>query len=208
MGGWLLGNRLEAGTQRSKAKSWSTSITGLGVLYGCSGAQSSGRGLDRPGGVTAAGSPRHLPIGRRNWASRAAIVLAKPMSTTSTRRRSPANATPGAMARERVSRIAGQRVLRPGVGYWPLTPMGWMGGSERPSLARGDGTPLRGAEPVSDRRPPSLQVALPARPLPKGGGAIRSIGEVFVASAVTGTGSMSIPIPRALEGAASDLSSF
>src|SRR6201982_1958324 len=34
----------------------------------------------------------------------------------------------------------------------------------------------------------------PARSLPKGGGAIRGIGEKFAANPVTGTGSMSVPI--------------
>src|SRR5262245_40619618 len=36
--------------------------------------------------------------------------------------------------------------------------------------------------------------ALPAISLPKGGGAIRGIGEKFAANPVTGTGSMSVPI--------------
>ena len=36
--------------------------------------------------------------------------------------------------------------------------------------------------------------ALPAISLPKGGGAIRGIGEKFGANPVTGTGSMSVPI--------------
>src|SRR6266568_1798897 len=39
-------------------------------------------------------------------------------------------------------------------------------------------------------KPPSL----PAISLPKGGGAIRGIGEKFAANPVTGTGSMSVPI--------------
>jgi RHS repeat-associated protein len=38
-------------------------------------------------------------------------------------------------------------------------------------------------------------VSLPAITMPKGGGAIRSIGETFKANAVTGTGSMSVPLP-------------
>ena len=33
----------------------------------------------------------------------------------------------------------------------------------------------------------------PAIPLPKGGGAIRGIGEKFAANPVTGTGSLSVP---------------
>ena len=48
-----------------------------------------------------------------------------------------------------------------------------------------------------DRQAPSDQkfgVAAPQLSLPKGGGAIRSIGEKFAANPVTGTGSMSVPI--------------
>jgi hypothetical protein len=41
---------------------------------------------------------------------------------------------------------------------------------------------------------PSFQVSAPAINLPKGGGAIRGIGEKFAANPVTGTGSMSVPI--------------
>src|SRR5881296_1511061 len=37
-------------------------------------------------------------------------------------------------------------------------------------------------------------IAAPAISLPKGGGAIRGIGEKFAANPVTGTGSMSVPI--------------
>src|SRR5262249_54362147 len=38
------------------------------------------------------------------------------------------------------------------------------------------------------------QVAVPSISLPKGGGAIRGMGEKFAASPVPGTGSMSVPI--------------
>jgi RHS repeat-associated protein len=41
----------------------------------------------------------------------------------------------------------------------------------------------------------SFQITPPAISLPKGGGAIRGIGEKFSANPVTGTGSMSLPIP-------------
>ena len=41
---------------------------------------------------------------------------------------------------------------------------------------------------------PWASPALPAVSLPKGGGAIRGIGEKFAANPVTGTGSMSVPI--------------
>ena len=37
------------------------------------------------------------------------------------------------------------------------------------------------------------QISAPAISLPKGGGAIRGIGEKFAANPVTGTGSMSVP---------------
>src|SRR5882757_8582157 len=40
----------------------------------------------------------------------------------------------------------------------------------------------------------SFQVSAPSISLPKGGGAIRGIGEKFAANPVTGTGSMSVPI--------------
>lgn len=48
----------------------------------------------------------------------------------------------------------------------------------------------------SDRpaRGRSFSNATPAINLPKGGGAIRGIGEKFAANPVTGTGSMSVPI--------------
>ena len=39
------------------------------------------------------------------------------------------------------------------------------------------------------------QVALPSISLPKGGGAIRGVGEKFATNPVTGTGSMTVPIP-------------
>lgn len=40
----------------------------------------------------------------------------------------------------------------------------------------------------------SFQIRAPSISLPKGGGAIRGIGEKFAANPVTGTGSMSVPI--------------
>lgn len=44
--------------------------------------------------------------------------------------------------------------------------------------------------PVQD----SFQVSAPSISLPKGGGAIRGIGEKFPANPVTGTGSMTVPV--------------
>src|SRR5262249_60271250 len=38
-------------------------------------------------------------------------------------------------------------------------------------------------------------VTLPTAPAPKGGGAIRGIGETFRATLVTGTGSLAVPLP-------------
>ncbi len=38
------------------------------------------------------------------------------------------------------------------------------------------------------------QISVPSISLPKGGGAIRGIGEKFGANPVTGTGSMTVPI--------------
>src|SRR6476661_7830057 len=55
-------------------------------------------------------------------------------------------------------------------------------GSMRSEAARS----ARGQEPFS--------TSAPAISLPKGGGAIRGIGEKFAANPVTGTGSMSVPI--------------
>ena len=46
-------------------------------------------------------------------------------------------------------------------------------------------------EPVRDR---NRLLAPPSVALPKGGGAIRGIGEKFAASPVTGTGTMSVPV--------------
>src|SRR5215470_12224124 len=53
--------------------------------------------------------------------------------------------------------------------------------------------------PVSERsdaatRDDGFSIAAPVVTLPKGGGAIRGIGEKFSANPVTGTGSMSVPI--------------
>jgi hypothetical protein len=60
---------------------------------------------------------------------------------------------------------------------------------------------VRPQSPRSSRNPPKAQsdkdsfaVTPPAIALPKGGGAIRGIGEKFAANPVTGTGSMSVPI--------------
>ena len=48
--------------------------------------------------------------------------------------------------------------------------------------------------PENENREERQQVAPPSISLPKGGGAIRGMGEKFAANPVTGTGSMSVPI--------------
>ena len=62
------------------------------------------------------------------------------------------------------------------------------------SSGRG-GSAERNSEPGSDNNASgSFGVSAPSVTLPKGGGAIRGIGEKFAANPVTGTGSMSVPI--------------
>lgn len=46
----------------------------------------------------------------------------------------------------------------------------------------------------TDSAPTTNQISAPTISLPKGGGAIRGMGEKFAANPVTGTGSMSVPI--------------
>jgi len=48
--------------------------------------------------------------------------------------------------------------------------------------------------PSDKRSPSSVEASTPTIQLPKGGGAIRGMGEKFAANPVTGTGSMSVPI--------------
>src|SRR6187431_3609606 len=48
---------------------------------------------------------------------------------------------------------------------------------------------------TGDREKDNFSVSAPAVSLPKGGGAIRGIGEKFATNPVTGTGSLSVPIP-------------
>src|SRR5262245_40277082 len=50
-------------------------------------------------------------------------------------------------------------------------------------------------EPVKDNGQKDQRFSPPAVSLPKGGGAIKGIGEKFAANPVTGTGSFSIPLP-------------
>src|SRR5688572_23056048 len=50
-------------------------------------------------------------------------------------------------------------------------------------------------EKASNRPEGEQKPAVPSISLPKGGGAIRGMGEKFAANPVTGTGSMTVPIP-------------
>src|SRR5216117_2349476 len=60
-----------------------------------------------------------------------------------------------------------------------------MSTSDEIGLRNGDAVPAGGK---------SFAVSAPAITLPKGGGAIRGIGEKFAANPVTGTGSLNVPI--------------
>ena len=50
------------------------------------------------------------------------------------------------------------------------------------------------SQPDSTSTKDSFQISAPTISLPKGGGAIRGMGEKFAANPVTGTGSMTVPI--------------
>src|SRR5436190_8847935 len=63
---------------------------------------------------------------------------------------------------------------------------------EPSSAAPGASAANRASEPAADAL---SSVALPTITAPRGGGAIRSIGETFRAALVTGTGSLAIPVP-------------
>src|SRR5262249_26544801 len=66
---------------------------------------------------------------------------------------------------------------------WPgVTP-----GERQPSPAAGHDTAPAGT-------PPGSANALPSVALPKGGGAIRGMGEKFDVNPVTGTGTLSVPL--------------
>src|SRR3954447_21555297 len=68
-------------------------------------------------------------------------------------------------------------------------------GSVKTCARRGEMTERQGGNlRNSDKSASSFAVSAPTISLPKGGGAIRGIGEKFAASPVTGTGSMSVPI--------------
>ena len=53
---------------------------------------------------------------------------------------------------------------------------------------------IRDPQQSGDKAERQQPLAVPAITLPKGGGAIRGIGEKFAANPVTGTGSLTVPI--------------
>jgi hypothetical protein len=61
-----------------------------------------------------------------------------------------------------------------------------------PAAPQQAGSPANGASGTSAEN--SFHVMPPSISLPKGGGAIRGMGEKFATNPVTGTGSMSVPI--------------
>src|SRR5437016_3570559 len=71
-----------------------------------------------------------------------------------------------------------------------------MPGSDSPNAAPGAqrGTPTSPQNQGGNGGSGGTVIAPPSMYLPKGGGAIRSMGEKFAANPVTGTGSMSVPI--------------
>ncbi len=67
------------------------------------------------------------------------------------------------------------------------------GGQVPGSIPRG-GNPRSDPNSVSPSNSAASNLAAPSISLPKGGGAIRGMGEKFAANPVTGTGSMTVPI--------------
>ena len=66
---------------------------------------------------------------------------------------------------------------------------------ERQSQVRSESaSSARTHDSGTEQRRESFVVSAPSISLPKGGGAIRGIGEKFAANPVTGTGSMSVPV--------------
>src|SRR5919109_2515723 len=54
---------------------------------------------------------------------------------------------------------------------------------------------MASADKATSRSEGEQRLAAPSISLPKGGGAIRGIGEKFAANPVTGTGSLTVPLP-------------
>jgi hypothetical protein len=68
-------------------------------------------------------------------------------------------------------------------------------------------TPGRAASAPDMAGAPAKNGSLPTLSLPKGGGAIRGIGEKFSANPVTSTGTMTVPISASPDGPGSGRSS-
>jgi RHS repeat-associated protein len=69
--------------------------------------------------------------------------------------------------------------------------------SAEPPAGRQVHRPAQADESSDDRRPQHSSDLLPHVTLPKGGGAIRGIGEKFAVNPATGSGSLSVPLPLA-----------
>ena len=67
-------------------------------------------------------------------------------------------------------------------------------GAPRGAFGRANGAPVASSA-AGESTGPSTPFTPPTISLPKGGGAIRSIGEKFATNPVTGTGSFSVPVP-------------
>ena len=65
---------------------------------------------------------------------------------------------------------------------------GWAGGTRRMQVPPPHATPTKG-----EQSPAAGQLRVPTIALPRGGGAMRGIGETFATYPVTSTGSMSVP---------------
>src|SRR4051812_10923263 len=73
--------------------------------------------------------------------------------------------------------------------------LGWCGRratGTTPRMGRGE---MSSPESSKTEEPKDQRFSPPAVSLPKGGGAIRGMGEKFGTNPVTGTGSLSIPLP-------------
>src|SRR5438132_321294 len=67
-------------------------------------------------------------------------------------------------------------------------------GKVAPFTAKNGGIPMQDANSNGGSQPSLDPVATPQLSLPKGGGAIRGIGEKFAANPATGGGSLTVPI--------------
>jgi Salmonella virulence plasmid 65kDa B protein len=67
--------------------------------------------------------------------------------------------------------------------------------SRQPTGPSSDGAPALGPSQVDAGTPTTAGYRPPVVSVPKGGGALRGIGEKFATNPATGTGSLSIPVP-------------